>query len=111
MDPVDVRLTLTPGDREESEIGKLEIEKLADFTLFPNPAAEKVLLKTPGDFEGKILILNQLGVVVNSSTPQFLDSSTLEIDLSGFQNGQYFVVLENPGARRVVKKLSVVRNY
>lgn len=79
------------------------------FEVFPNPAGERVFVRLPSSFSGKVLIFNHLGR--NLVEVKNLDEvgGSLEIDLSGFQNGQYFLVFENENGQRVVKKLTFLR--
>ena len=58
----------------------------------------------------KVLIQNQLGVPVFVKTLDVVQPLET-LDLTKFENGQYFVTLETPGLRRVTKKLAVARMY
>ncbi len=102
---------LLPGDRKEAVVP--DLSKIADFTLFPNPAGETVTIDLQ-TWQGKavnILILNQFGKVVFQKQLDRLGEPLLTLDLSKFLNGQYFVQLDAAGQRSVVRKLAVTRTY
>jgi hypothetical protein len=114
---------LAPGERQEDE-EKTFFEKMSfleDYTLFPNPAGESVSIllnekatqshsiTTPST----ITFLNQLGKPVYQKTfdATVLENRVLQVDLSDFSNGLYFVKMETAGQRVVVKRLIVSRMY
>jgi Domain of unknown function DUF11/Secretion system C-terminal sorting domain/CARDB len=99
-------------------------EQVADFQLFPNPAGDMVLVKlsipkSDGVTQSnpnttlttKITLFNQLGVKIMDKTFDLDENPIKTIDLSGVTNGQYFVRMEMPGQRTIVKRLIVGRMY
>jgi hypothetical protein len=127
--------SLQTGDRLD-DIGVLNIEQIADYTLFPNPAGEVVFIKMsppPSDRVTQtypittITLLNQLGKVekiqefsvapsvgVTQNHPDThpeVDAEIHEFSLQDVSNGVYFVKIETAGQRTVVKKLVVSRMY
>jgi hypothetical protein len=102
---------LAIGDRQE--IKPLEDTQITDFQLFPNPAVEILnidLTQWMGK-AGKLIFINQLGKVVFEKTFENITTPIETIDLSGFNNGQYFVKMETAGQRTQVKRLVVSRMY
>jgi hypothetical protein len=99
-------------------------EQVADFQLFPNPAGDMVLVKLSipksdgvtqsnpvNTLTTKITLFNQLGVKIMDKTFDLDENLIKTIDLSGVSNGQYFVRMEMPGQRTIVKRLLVARMY
>jgi hypothetical protein len=87
--------------------------QIADFQLFPNPASEVLnldLTQWMGK-SGKLIFINQLGKVVFEKTFENIQTPIESIDLSSFNNGQYFVKMEMAGQRTQVKRLVVSRMY
>jgi hypothetical protein len=114
---------LAQGEREEDE-EKTFFQKMSfleDYTLFPNPAgesvsillSEKVTQSHSNTTPSTITFLNQLGKRVYQKTfdSSVLENRVLQVDLSDFSNGLYFVKLETEGQRAVVKRLIVSRMY
>ncbi len=69
----------------------------ASFGLFPNPAANNVVLKLDANNTGsvKVSITNALGQVVYSKTISSNDSNILAIDTKELSNGLYLVNVES----------------
>jgi hypothetical protein len=102
---------LSTGIRQQ--IAPLDATQIADFQLFPNPAGEILnidLTQWMGK-TGKLIFINQLGKVVFEKTFENISSPIESMDLSGFNNGQYFVKMETAGQRTQVKRLVVSRMY
>jgi hypothetical protein len=110
---------LAPGDRNQVGVqNQLNVEQIADYQLFPNPAGESFFVKTPNNQgDTKMILLNQMGII--EKTQEF--SPTLgannetaiiqEFPLKEVSNGVYFVKIETAGQRTVVRKLVVSRMY
>ncbi len=109
---VDVLASLAGGasNRADDE----EVEKPADFALFPNPAADffELDLKKWAARPVSITAVNQLGQPVFSKKIDAASAlETEKIALDGWQNGAYFLKIETPDRRPVVKKLAVARLF
>jgi Secretion system C-terminal sorting domain len=102
---------LSAGIRQQT--APLDAAQIADFQLFPNPAGEVLnvdLTQWIGK-TGKLIFINQLGKVVFEKTFENIQTPIETMDLSGFNNGQYFVKMETAGQRTLVKRLVVSRMY
>jgi hypothetical protein len=102
---------LATGIRQQ--IAPLDAAQIADFQLFPNPAGEILnidLTQWIGK-TGKLIFINQLGKVVFEKTFENIQTPIESMDLSSFNNGQYFVKMETAGQRTQVKRLVVSRMY
>lgn len=70
-------------------VGNNELENSSAFTLYPNPSASSVTIRSEPSFVGKTYILQNLnGQIMATGT---LSSEEFSIDLSSYQNGIYFV--------------------
>jgi len=105
------QILLAPDDRKwENE--KFEIEKMAGFTLFPNPANDQLNLVFPPENLGKtvqVKMFNQLGVLILERAFSEIAEPLQTLDLSGILNGQYFLKIEIAEQQTVFKKLMVSR--
>ncbi|MBL7915502.1 MAG: T9SS type A sorting domain-containing protein [Bacteroidia bacterium] len=96
--------TIYTGINNEYEL----IEK--SFTIFPNPAADKITLSCiiPSNLtEVNLLITDLTGRVISSNQIQG-NPRELEIDISYLNNGSYLVSLEHNGNILASRKLMVV---
>jgi hypothetical protein len=112
---------LAAGERQLDDINQIDLEKMTDYTLFPNPAGESVSIllnekaiqsqsiTTPSIFT----FFNQLGKPVYQKIidADILENRVLQVDLNEFSNGLYLVKMETAGQRAVVKRLIVSRMY
>jgi hypothetical protein len=78
------------------ECGQI-INSIADvvennFTVYPNPASEKITFEMNGGEEASIKIFNSMGAIVHQSN---INSSRKEIDVRNFSSGIYFYHLTN----------------
>jgi hypothetical protein len=107
-------LTTGTGGRDLSTFeNTANPEQITDYQLFPNPAGEILnidLTQWVGK-NGKLIFLNQLGKVVFEKTFENINTPIETMDLSSFNNGQYFVKMETAGQRTQVKRLVVSRMY
>lgn len=81
----------------------------SQFTLFPNPAAEQVTIRSENAFELGIIelrILSVSGEVVKKQEVDFSTNNQVTIPLSDLQNGVYFMELVKDGisTRRMLVK-------
>lgn len=101
---------LQPGTRNWAEAEDFEV---ADFQIYPNPAGEQVAVQLE-NWAGRsatLTLVNQLGRPVLQQQLDEVPTSPTVIDLSEIPNGQYFLKMETPGRRTVVRKLAVARMY
>ncbi|MBP9083416.1 MAG: T9SS type A sorting domain-containing protein [Bacteroidia bacterium] len=97
--------TIYTGINNEYEL----IEK--SFTIFPNPAAEKITLSCiiPSNLtEVNLLITDLTGRVISSNQIQG-NPGELEIDISYLNNGSYLISFEHNGHILASRKLMVVK--
>ncbi len=82
----------------------------SQFTLFPNPAAEQVTIRSENAFElgaVELRVLSVSGEVVKKQVVDFSGSKEVSIPLSNLKNGVYFVELQKDGVstqRMLVKQ-------
>ncbi len=81
-------------------LGTGENETSTSFSIFPNPSQNKLYLK--GDFKNqKIKIINAIGEIIYIN--QFNEANP-SIDLSSFDNGIYFVSIDNTIQKLIVQR-------
>lgn len=80
---------------------------LQDFTMYPNPATNTVILNLPNQgFDGLIVtVANNLGQVLEQKEP-LVNTTVIPLDVSGYAAGIYFVTLK-AGNDITTKKLVV----
>ena len=76
------------------------LEKVAEFTLYPNPASEKITIKYHNSQPQTVRIFTLNGRLVY--TESFASSPILEIDISMLNAGIYFVVDENGQVEKLI---------
>ncbi|MGJ8592660.1 MAG: T9SS type A sorting domain-containing protein [Aquaticitalea sp.] len=76
----------------------------SNFTLYPNPANNSVSLQFSSMANGSVIIYDIQGKTILSNS--FSNESRLQLNLSAFESGLYFVKL-NTGMNETVKKLIV----
>lgn len=76
-----------------------EVASEINFTIYPNPAKEKLFVKTT-EQNANIVITNISGVVVYQNNNH--SSTLIEINLTDFENGIYFVRINNLEAKKFI---------
>lgn len=76
-----------------------EVASEINFTIYPNPAKEKLFVKTT-EQNANIVITNISGVVVYQNNNH--SSTPIEINLTDFENGIYFVRINNLEAKKFI---------
>jgi HYR domain/CARDB/Secretion system C-terminal sorting domain/Domain of unknown function DUF11 len=83
------------------------------YQLYPNPAQEMVYVVVPPLAEtAQITVFNQVGTQMTATQKIFLakeDNTVLQIPVTEFANGIYFIRIESEGTRAITKKLMVAR--
>lgn len=84
-------LTKLPNNNA-SLITKLSANELVEnkITLYPNPAKEKLKIRSVSDLEGKVEIINYLGQIIKTTV---IENS--EIDVKEIAEGIYFLRINN----------------
>ncbi len=80
-----------------------EISEKSDFTIIPNPAADRINIITRNLADGRITIFENLGNTVLKA-----ESSALELDISSLASGVYFLRYQS-SSKIIFRKLIVVR--
>ncbi|MBK8427928.1 MAG: T9SS type A sorting domain-containing protein [Lewinellaceae bacterium] len=81
--------------------------------MFPNPADESVFINLER-WQGKsaiFLMYSPLGIKVLEKYVAEIPLSPFVLDLSGIQNGHYFLKMTTPGERAVFGQLVVAGRY
>lgn len=76
-----------------------EVANESNFTIYPNPAKEKLFINTK-EKNANIVITNISGVVVYQNNNH--SSTPIEINLKDFENGIYFVRINNLEPRKFI---------
>ena len=90
---------------------KVHYEKLVDFTVFPNPAADEAYIDLK-KYEGRvvnILLSDVAGHIVHNRIIEKAPSAPLRLDLTPFENGTYFIAIKSNNKRDVVRKLQILK--
>lgn len=76
-----------------NSVGVQEQSEIINFSIFPNPAFEFIVLETPfqSAMGASIIISNVLGQIIYVNTLQSIVNNNNKIDISTYQNGIYFV--------------------
>ena len=105
--------TLKPGQTRSNPDGEV-LEKPASLKFFPNPAGESVFLHM-ADFVGmenvQVAFFNDKGLIVKSLAFDKVAEPSVEVPLSDFQNGVYFVRFLAANRRPTTAKLAVQRTF
>lgn len=88
-------------------VASVGIEDIAgnDFSIFPNPSSEKVVVETAGNTATSIALVDMNGKKMLETVPS---GTTTEISLSGVHTGIYLVNIQ-VGDKTYVKRLSVIK--
>lgn len=76
-----------------NSVGVQEQSEIINFSIFPNPAFEFIVLETPfqSTMGASIIISNVLGQIIYVNTLQSIVNNNNKIDILTYQNGIYFV--------------------
>ncbi|MEO1438620.1 MAG: T9SS type A sorting domain-containing protein, partial [Bacteroidota bacterium] len=91
--------------------GATSIEEtiVADIQIYPNPSHDQVNIEMPADFRAEsVRIFNAQGALMNGNSLKNINSDILELDVSNYDTGLYFIEMIN-NETRVSKSFSVVR--
>lgn len=84
-------------------------QKTNSFTIYPNPAKEKILIKLnelEGEDRSTLKIVDQLG---NKIYQDRIQATSTEINTTNFINGIYFVVVSDDKGEVITKKLVILK--
>lgn len=76
-----------------------EVANESNFTIYPNPAKEKLFINTK-EKNANIVITNITGIIVYQNNNH--SSTPIEINLKDFENGIYFVRINNLEPRKFI---------
>lgn len=76
------------------------------FTIYPNPAADNLIIHTPGKGPYNVNVTNMMGSSVYSTAA---GGNDIAIPLHSLPAGNYFIALQGHGADVVVRKMLVKR--
>jgi hypothetical protein len=80
-----------------------ELKKDISLSVSPNPASENVFIKVSNFEKGNFKIIDVLGNVVASES----FNGSKSVDVSGFRNGVYFIVISEDRGKSINRKLVV----
>ncbi len=83
----------------------IEESEKVEFSIYPNPAKENFVLTTEDYVNKRIIVFNSTGELLFE---QEINSSTITLDVSGFNPGLYFVLLKSD-RKQSIKKLIIAR--
>ncbi len=107
-----LKVTRKDGTTAYSETKRVIIELPGDFTIFPNPASDRLNLALRGQ-EGKpalMQIINSQGVVLEQREIESLPEDPVSFDLHDYRDGMYFLNVRVEGKRSRTLKFVVVKN-
>jgi hypothetical protein len=93
------RTALLRSDKAEGapEDGYVNDDRETGLTMYPNPAVNKLKIVVNGNISNQLIIYNHLGQVVRQVA---MPGSTIEINVSSFRNGMYYV---STGGKEIYK--------
>ncbi len=106
-----LKMHLMNGEMRLTAPEKVHYEKLVDFTVFPNPAADEAYIDLK-KYEGRavnILLSDVAGQIISSRIIEKATSAPLRLDLTPFKNGTYFIVIKSNNKRDVLRKLQILK--
>jgi len=92
--------------QENTTVGIREYDN-TDLMLFPNPAADRVIINARQNHINKMHLTNVLGQQINTSPIN--RNQQIELDLSNCQNGIYLVEIELTDGGKEVRRLVIQR--
>jgi hypothetical protein len=85
-------------------LGVNTVKQNPTVAVNPNPASDNVTISLGSIDNATVRIVDVLGNVVYTDA---VSNGTTSIDVSGFKNGVYFVMIESPGIKAINRKLIV----
>jgi hypothetical protein len=107
------RITLLKnnGNRRESAEIVVNMSKLLDFSVHPNPATDEVWIDLKA-FEGRsieILLSDIAGKVIRREKVEKATATPHRLDVGSMESGAYFLTIQTVGKNAVVRKLSIMK--
>ncbi len=106
-----LKIHLMNGQTQSTNPQKVNYEKMADFTVFPNPASEDIYidLKKYADKAVNITISDVAGQIILNKIIEKAHSEPQRLDISSLKNGTYFIALKCKNRRDVVRKIQILK--
>ncbi len=107
-----LKVTRRDGTTAYSELRRVILDLPGDFTVFPNPASDRLNVALRG-FEGKqalLQIVNGQGVVLEQQEFDSLPEEPVSFDLHDYRDGMYFIHVQVEGKRSRVLKFVVAKS-
>lgn len=106
-----VKQVFKNGDYQYSEVQSEQyLVDEASITIYPNPVKDVFNLKVGhfAELEGQVRIFSMSGLEV-ANRPLAKGNRNIQIDMSNFQNGMYFLILDS-SSRQLVERQFIVEN-
>lgn len=83
-----------------SKIISIELNKLSEISIYPNPATNELFIEGVNQIDATMSIANAYGTTIKT-----FKGTDRAIDLSGFTNGVYYIIINDHGVWRREKIL------
>ena len=105
-----VDITANQQNDDFSKKAAVNAESVLDFTLFPNPAQDKITLNLWAwrDRPVSLELYNALGLRIETWHFDPVSDELISLDLGRIQDGQYWLRCVSPGVRTVAKQVVVL---
>jgi hypothetical protein len=109
----EVEVKVFDGEFEATDIFNITVEKGTDIksynvptiSLYPNPATDNLNLELHNIKNAEITVFNVLGTQVFKSAEV---NENMNINLSGFEEGLYFIIVEGQGYS-ITRKFNILK--
>jgi hypothetical protein len=106
MKDADVQAGLDKLGFQYQTVGTRALKETGSFSIFPNPAREKVFFSSPGMNRDQTLTIKLYNMDGRLVKTEQLHNSDISLDCSELQDGLYLIQLEN-GDRHLHSKLLI----
>ncbi len=80
----------------------IENELNSDISIFPNPASEKFVINSNSVPLEAVSVYDILGKKLFNTSE--VNSETITVDISGYNKGIYFVLVNNSLVKKIIKQ-------